>query len=106
MSLRSGDFFVIWCDYFDQDLTLHQGRRLPKKLAIKSPDLKLLTEACKALKLSFIPEGGKAFPALWWKRSGRVLINRKNLNNSKHELLLRIAKKMRTLASKKPKDAN
>ena len=63
MSLRSGDYFVIWCEYFDQDLTIAQGRRLPLKLSIKSPDLKLLSEACKELKLPFIPEGGKAFPS-------------------------------------------
>ena len=103
MSLRSGDYFVIWCDYFDQDLTNSQGRRLPKNLAMKSPDLKMLSEACKQLNLVFIPEGSKAFPSLWWRRKGRVLVNREKIQSTKHELILRIAKKMRSLDSKKSK---
>jgi signal recognition particle subunit SRP19 len=103
MSLRSGDYFVIWCEYFDQDLTITQGRRLPLKLAIKSPDLKLLSAACKELKLPFIPEGGKSFPSKWWRARGRVLIEREKLQVSKQELILKIAKKMRTLVTKKSK---
>ncbi|MHA1838637.1 MAG: signal recognition particle subunit SRP19/SEC65 family protein [Candidatus Ranarchaeia archaeon] len=101
MSIRSGDYYVIWVEYFNQDLTLRQGRRLAKHLAIKSPNLKLLSEACGALNLSFIPEGGKAFPATWWRRSGRVLIGRKGITATKHKLILQLAKKMRALYPKK-----
>ena len=86
---------MVWCEYFDQSLSRRLGRRLPLNHAIEKPSLKLLTQACDDLNLEYVSEGGKAYPAQWWKPSGRVLIDRALVQGTKHQLIRRLAKRMR-----------
>ena len=54
MSKHQTDRLVIWCSYFDQDLSSSSGRKMSKKLSVKSPNISMLVQAAKDLKLDYI----------------------------------------------------
>ncbi len=82
---------IIYPQYFDKNLTLSEGRKIPKHLAIKEPSLNDIIKALKKLKLQYTSEKNKSYPKRWYEKSGRVLVeNKKN----KRETLKEIANKI------------
>lgn len=87
----SRDMIVLWPTYFNAECTRSEGRKVQKKIAIKSPSVEDIAAAVKSLGLRFKVEEDKSYPTFWWKKEGRVLVEKKN---SKSKLIKEIAAKM------------
>jgi signal recognition particle subunit SRP19 len=70
------DKIIIWPTYLDSAASRSDGRRVTKRYALKSPALDEITEAARTLELDPVVEPDKAYPAFWWKKSGRVLVKK------------------------------
>lgn len=80
---------TIWPEYFDIDRTRAMGRRLPKNLCVKSPDIDIIAKGALILDLEYQVFENKAYPANWAAKRGCVKVERGKL--SKTELLPQIA---------------
>ncbi len=69
--------WVIWPIYFDSGVGRKKGRKVPKGLAVKNPSIDEIYKAAKKLGLNPIKEE-KAYPSRWWRKEGRVLIDKKD----------------------------
>ncbi len=102
MSSHRSNKIVIWCSYFNQDLSTSQGRRVAKTLALKSPTLRMLSGAAEDVGLSFEIEQEKGFPGRWWEKEGRIIVDTGTTKISKTQIIKKIAKQMRANLSKEP----
>ena len=92
---KSGNYYI-YPAYFEANRSRQAGRRVSKKLALSGVDTKLITRAAQRLGLEFTVEGKARYPASWWTTSGVVLI-KKQPDETKTQLLKKLAKIMRTL---------
>jgi signal recognition particle subunit SRP19 len=92
------DTIVIWPVYFDANKSRREGRRVPKRLAIKSPSVNDIFNACNKLGLEAKIEYDKAFPRIPWEKCGRVII--KKTTKKKSEIILEISEILNKLRSK------
>ncbi|HEC76409.1 MAG TPA: signal recognition particle protein Srp19 [Thermoplasmatales archaeon] len=81
------DKWVIWPIYFDIDASKKEGRKVGKELAVKNPTADEIFKAAKKLGLNPIKEE-KAYPSKWWRKEGRVLVEKKG---RKTEIIRKIA---------------
>ena len=81
------DKWVLWPIYFDADASRLEGRKVPKQLAIRNPSIDESFKAAKKLGLNPIKEE-KAHPARWWRKEGRILVDKKG---RKLEIIRKIA---------------
>jgi signal recognition particle subunit SRP19 len=81
------DKWVIWPIYFDIDASKKEGRKVGKELAVKNPTADEIFKAAKKLGLNPVKEE-KAYPKRWWRREGRVLVEKKG---RKTDIIKRIA---------------
>jgi len=79
--LRDRDKYVIWPAYIDKGNSRSDGRIIPRKISITSPELKEIVQAAKELGLNPTVERDKAYPKSWWKVSGRVLVDKKGVKS-------------------------
>jgi len=79
--LRDRDKYVIWPAYIDKGNSRSDGRIIPRKISITSPELKEIVQAAKELGLNPTVERDKAYPKSWWKVSGRVLMDKKGVKS-------------------------
>lgn len=91
MVSRDDEKYVIWPLYFDKTRSRLQGRKVAKKHAIEKPTVDAIAKAAKALGLNPIVEEECAYPADHWKKTGRVLIDKKT---TKSKLLVQIATRL------------
>lgn len=91
---------IVWLIYFDASITRRFGRRVPRKLAVESPTLEELVEACKRLNLSFQVRESARYPRMWWSRRGYVIVDK---STSKGRLLEALALEIRRLRTEKSK---
>jgi signal recognition particle subunit SRP19 len=91
MVTKADKKWVIWPCYFNRDLSRSQGRRVPKRIAIKEPTIELIAKAAKSLHLNSAIEQNACYPAQPWKHCGRVLINKKD---KKEKSLKQLAEKL------------
>jgi signal recognition particle subunit SRP19 len=103
VSTRTKEKIVIWCSYFNQEISASKGRRISKKLAVKSPTINMLEDAAKDIGLNFVVESDKAFPNRWWEREGRLVVDVSGEKISKTQVIQRLAKQMRVNEANKPK---
>jgi len=68
---------VIWPAYIDSNKSRSQGRRIPRKLAVKAPRLDEIAKAAK--ELGFTPKiyPEKAYPRAPYEKSGVVIVTDK-----------------------------
>jgi signal recognition particle subunit SRP19 len=104
VSSRSTDKIVIWCSYFNQDISVSKGRRIGKKLAVKSPTIDMLKDAAKDIGLNFVVEVEKSYPNRWWEKEGRLIVDLSEEKTSKTQVIQRLAKQLRVNEGKKPKE--
>lgn len=78
--------WVLWPIYFDLKAP-RKGRKLPKNLAVNEPNVEEIYKAAKKLGLNPIKEE-KAYPSRWWRREGRILVDKKE---SKMEIMRKVA---------------
>ena len=79
--LRDKDKYVIWPAYIDKGNSRSDGRVIPRKISVTSPELKEIVQAAKELGLNPKVERDKAYPKSWWKVSGRVLVDKKGVKS-------------------------
>lgn len=89
--MRKQNKIVLWPVYFDANKTRMGGRRVPKKLAIPSPNLEEIQKAVKrtGLQPETIPEA--IHPSSPRQKTGLLIIPKKD---SKAETLRKIAKEL------------
>lgn len=85
------DKWVIWPIYLDAEASRREGRKLPKERALSNPQIDDIVKAAKQLGLNPIKEE-KSYPSRWWRKEGRVLVNR---GRKKIEILESIAEKIK-----------
>ncbi|MDD1775994.1 MAG: signal recognition particle subunit SRP19/SEC65 family protein [Candidatus Methanomethylicus sp.] len=74
---KKGESVVIWPVYIDSTKTRAIGRMVPKGLAVDSPSIDEIYEACRELNYNPVLEISKKMPAQWWEKPGRVLVAKK-----------------------------
>jgi len=89
---------VLWPAYFDMRISRANGRKIPKRDAVESPDAQMLFEAVKALGLDCILELEKSYPRFWYRGGGRVLVEPKL---KKAELIDKVAPRLKTVPTAK-----
>lgn len=85
---------TIWPQYLDKDLTLKQGRKVSKDLAIKEPALNDIERALKRLGLKYTIDKERAYPGKWYEKSGRILVE---WEGTKLELLKEVSLKIKEI---------
>lgn len=83
----------LYVAYFDRDLS-RRVRRVPVDLAVRSPNLKELEEACRALGYSFTSLPAK-HSAVWWTDQGAVEV----VGVKKQEAIRRVAHELLRMRS-------
>jgi len=86
--VRKRDKIVIWPIYFNSKVTRKQGRRVPLELAVEDPKAEEIYQVAEKIGLNPILEEDKAYPKMWWKERGRVLVDK---TKSKTTILKEIA---------------
>ncbi|MCS7098628.1 MAG: hypothetical protein NZ922_06590 [Candidatus Methanomethyliaceae archaeon] len=86
------DYYIIWPQYLNSRFSRSRGRRVPRKMAVESPSIEEIFNACKELGLDAIIERDKCFPRTPWDKSGRVLV--KGMNG-KLKILLKVCEVLR-----------
>ena len=89
MPKRKDNFIVLYPEYFTSKYSRAEGRRVSKKLAKPSPTVEDIEKAAKSLGLNPVVEKDKSYPRFWYKKRGRVLVEKKM---KKSELLKKIGK--------------
>jgi signal recognition particle subunit SRP19 len=94
--LRKNKKIIIWPLYFDAKRSRSAGRRVPRTLAVKSPNVEDLLKA--ADRLGFNPEIDKeaAHPSNWRERTGLIAVEKRD---SKTKMLKTLAKELRKFES-------
>ena len=89
--MRKQDKYIIWPQYFDQNRTRSEGRKIPKNQAQAVPRLEEIQKA--AQKLGLMPEmvPDLAYPSAPWLKTGVALVSKKD---TKTETLRKIAKEL------------
>lgn len=75
--------------YFDSEKSRNEGRRVSKKLAIKSPTLEMLENSAASLGYQFEVEIEKAYPKCWWTRGRLAIVNP---TEKKTKILIKLSK--------------
>ena len=76
MALDEDTAWVLWPEYFDRSRPRSQGRKVKKGLAINDPDVDLVSTALKRLGLEHKVEREKSYPANWFSKKGRVMVEK------------------------------
>ena len=85
------DKWVIWPIYIDAGASRREGRKVSRELAIKNPTVDDIVKAAKKLGLNPVKEE-KSYPKRWWRREGRVLVDKKE---RKMSVLVKIAENVK-----------
>lgn len=86
---------IIWPVYIDSKKSRKEGRKINKKIAISDPKLTEIARAARKLNMSPKTEDNKSYPGFWWEKSGRIIIERENIQ--KNKVLSEISKTIKTL---------
>ena len=92
--MRKQNNIFLWSVYFDANKSRSDGRRVPKKLAVSTPKLEELQRAAKRLGLQPKIVSDAAHPSSPWRKTGLVMIPRKE---SKNTTLKNIGKELSSL---------
>lgn len=99
--MKDYEHVVIWLDYFNKNLTIRAGRRLPKEKCIFDPSLKELQDAATDAGLQIKESNDKArFPRRAFVRSGYISVPK---TTPKGKILEKISSKMVSKRAKQSK---
>jgi signal recognition particle subunit SRP19 len=85
---------TIWPQYLDKNLTLNEGRKVSKEIAVAEPSLSDIERALKRLGLSYNIDRERSYPGKWYEKSGRVLVE---WDGTKLELLKEVSLKIKEI---------
>ncbi|MEM1547444.1 MAG: signal recognition particle subunit SRP19/SEC65 family protein [Thermoproteota archaeon] len=88
-------YVIIYPQYFDSKLSRKNGRRVPKSLAVSSPSLIRIKEACDKLGFRTMIESEKTYPRMSNTKSGRIVVFCNGL--SKRSLIQEIGRILRSV---------
>lgn len=91
MVSRGEEKYVVYPIYFDETVSRLKGRKVSKKYALEKPDIEGIVKAARSLGLNPVVEKNVAHPSMPWKKTGRVLVDKKN---KKSKLLRQIASRL------------
>ena len=76
MTYDDDNAIVLWPEYFDIDRTRAEGRKVPKTLCVKNPNLDIIAKGAMILDLEYKVEEGTAYPANWAAKRGCVRVEK------------------------------
>lgn len=82
---------TVWPQYLDNDLSLSEGRKVSKEIAVSKPTISEIERALKRLGLTYEVQKEKSYPGKWYEKTGRILVE---YDNTKIELLNEISLKI------------
>lgn len=85
---------TIWPQYLDRNLSLNEGRKISKEIAVKEPTISEIERALKRLGLKYNTQKEAAYPGKWYEKSGRVLVE---WEDTKLELLKTVSLKIKEI---------
>jgi signal recognition particle subunit SRP19 len=85
---------TIWPQYLDKNLSLSQGRKVSKEIAVKEPNLNEIERALKRMGLKYSMQKEFSYPGKWYEKSGRVLVE---WEGTKLELLKDVSLKIKEI---------
>lgn len=85
---------TIWPQYLNKNLSLSEGRKISKEIAVTSPTISEIERALKRLGFTYEIERDKAYPGKWYEKSGRALVE---YDNTKLELIKEISLKIKEI---------
>ncbi|MFW6040620.1 MAG: signal recognition particle subunit SRP19/SEC65 family protein [Thermoplasmatota archaeon] len=93
MARKERKIWIIYPEYFDTRLTRSERRRVPKNLAVNSPDIDEISEVLDSFDIPNRVEKHKHHPHDWYEKRGRIIINKQG--KSKEEFLKDLAKSIK-----------
>ncbi len=93
-----GKRIVLWPANIDSTLSRSEGRKIPRKEAVRKPRVEEIVEAAKRLGLNPSVEDAR-YPRKWWEQKQRVVVDRAGM--SKIEVLKMIAREVERLREEK-----
>lgn len=90
MTLDEDTAITLWPEYFDIGRSRSEGRRLPKSLCVRDPNIDMIAKGALILDLEYVILENKAYPANWSAKRGCVRVERGKM--SKTEILPEIGK--------------
>lgn len=88
--------WVLWPSYLDARLKRKEGRRVPKKEAVESPTIQMISDALHSLGIEHEIDEAASYPSRWYRREGRVLVDN---SLRKDEILRKICAEIRRRAA-------
>lgn len=85
---------TIWPQYLNKDLTLNEGRKVSKEIAVSSPTMAEIERALKRLGFTYNVQKERSYPGKWYEKSGRVLVE---YDKTKLELIKEISLKIKEI---------
>ena len=86
------DKYILWPIYFDRRRSRGDGRRVAKEIAVPNASIEEIFKAAKKMGLNPQKEEN-AHPSRWWKREGRVVVDKVDKKTKiLRELALEISK--------------
>lgn len=74
---RDSDNVILWPRYFDAKESRITGRRVPRKMAVKSPKVEEILEIAREAGYKIYVEPDKAHPSEWGSRGGRLVVEKR-----------------------------
>lgn len=93
--MREKGEIILWPVYFDSLRNRREGRRLPKKLCVPSPNIDMLEKALKSLGLDYKIYPEAAHPRLPWVKTGFIAV--KKGKKRKNQILKKVAIELKRL---------
>jgi signal recognition particle subunit SRP19 len=89
--VRKQERIIVWPIYLDSSKSRHDGRRVPKNVAVSVPRAAEVKDAAEkaGLKCELMPDLG--YPKTPWLKMGMVLVEKKD---SKNQTIMTIAKQL------------
>ena len=85
------NYVILWPQYFDIRASRNDGRMVEKKIAVENPTVEEILKAAESLGYVKKMEDG-AYPRYWWKKTGKVVVERKE---KKSVILKKVAAKIK-----------
>jgi len=85
---------TIWPQYLDKNLSLSEGRKVSKEIAVAEPSISDIERALKRLGLQYNIDRERAYPGKWYEKSGRILVE---WEGTKLELLKEVSLKIKEI---------
>lgn len=80
--MRRKDMIILWPVYFDTLRSRRDGRRLPRKLCVRSPSILMLERAVKNLGLNYEVYQEASYPRIPWIKMGFIAISKSQKRKS------------------------